>query len=263
MGHATGSLHAMLDLTGKVAVVTGGSRGLGLQICEALGEFGARVVLAARKPAELEDAAGHLRALGIETDHHACDLASPDSIAAFAEWLAQRHAAIDILVNNAGATWGAAMLDHPLSGWQKVIDVNLTGTFLLTQEIGRRWMVPAGRGRIVNVASIEGLIGHDTEILGTIAYNTAKGGMVNFTRALAAEWGGLGITVNALAPGFFASKMTAATLDMHGAFITGRTPRRKLGGPEDMKGAALLFCSDAGAHINGQILAIDGGFTAI
>jgi NAD(P)-dependent dehydrogenase (short-subunit alcohol dehydrogenase family) len=118
-----------------------------------------------------------------------------------------------VLVNNAGATWGADTVDHPFAGWRKVLDVNLTGAFLLSQEVGRRWTVPARYGRIVNVASFEGLIGHDAEIMGTIAYNTAKGGLVNFTRALAAEWGGRGITVNALVPGFFPSKMTAATLD--------------------------------------------------
>lgn len=263
MTHSIRTLHDMLDLSGRVAVVTGGSRGLGTQIAEALGEFGATVVIAARKQDELETAAAALRSSGIDTHHHVCDLASPDSITAFTDWLGTRFENIDILVNNAGASWGAPTVEHPLSGWRKVIDVNLTGTFLLTQEIGRRWMVPANSGRIINVASIEGMVGHDAEIPGTLAYNTAKGGVVNFTRALASEWGGLGITVNALAPGYFDSKMTAATLDRYAEFITGRTPRRQLGGPQDLKGAALLFASGASAHINGQILAIDGGFTAI
>lgn len=254
---------SLFDLDGRVAVVTGGSRGLGLQIAEALGAYGATVVLAARKKEELADASDHLQSLGVKTHTHVCDIASEDSISTFAEWLAQNIEHVDILINNAGTSWGAAMIDHPLAGWRKVIDVNLTGTFLLTQEVGRRWMVPARQGRIVNVASIEGLIGHDAGILGTIAYNTAKGGVINFTRALAAEWGGIGITVNALAPGFFHSKMTAAVLDQHAEFIMARTPRRQLGGPEDLKGAALLFASDAGAHINGQVLAIDGGFTIV
>lgn len=263
MEQATAPLHALFDLGGRVAVVTGGSRGLGLQVAEALGEFGATVVIAARKQDELESAAAALRAAGVTADCHVCDLGAPDGIVAFVDWLAGRHDRVDILVNNAGATWGAATVDHPLAGWRKVIDTNLTGTFLLTQEVGRRWMVPSRRGRIVNIASIEGLLGHDAGMPATIAYNTSKGGLVNFTRALAAEWGGHGITVNALAPGYFHSRMTAATLDTHADFIAARTPRRRLGGPQDLKGAALLFASDAGAHINGQVLAVDGGFTAV
>jgi len=263
MTNSAGPLHTLFDLSGRVAVITGGSRGLGTQMAEALGEFGATVVIAARKQEELETAAAELRAQGIDAHYHVCDLASEQSISAFTEWLGTRFDRVDILANNAGASWGAPTIDHPLSGWRKVIDVNLTGTFLLTQEIGRRWMVPAKSGRIVNVASIEGLVGHDPDIPGTLAYNTAKGGLVNFTRALASEWAPFGISVNALAPGYFHSKMTAATLDRYGDIITGRTPRRQLGGPQDLKGAALLFASDAAAHITGQILAVDGGFTAI
>jgi NAD(P)-dependent dehydrogenase (short-subunit alcohol dehydrogenase family) len=257
------TLHALFDLTGRVAIVTGGSRGLGLQIAEALGEFGARVVIVARKAAELEAAEAALKAQGIDAASFACDLSQPSGIAALSGWLASRYDRVDILVNNAGTSWGAPTVDHPLEGWQKVISINLTGIFLLTQAIARDWMVPAKSGRIVNIASIEGLRGHHPDLVGTIGYNTAKGGLINFTRALAAEWGPLGITVNALAPGYFPSKLTAATLDQHEAAIVGRTPRGRLGGPQDLKGAALLFASNASAHINGQVLAIDGGFTAI
>jgi gluconate 5-dehydrogenase len=257
------TLHALFDLTGRVAIVTGGSRGLGLQIAEALGEFGARVVIVARKAAELEAAEATLKAQGIDAASFACDLSQPSAITALSEWLASRYDRVDILVNNAGTSWGAPTIDHPLEGWQKVISINLTGIFLLTQAIARDWMVPARSGRILNVASIEGLRGHHPDLVGTIGYNTAKGGLINFTRALAAEWGPLGITVNALAPGYFPSKLTAATLDQHEAAIVERTPRGQLGGPQDLKGAALLFASEASAHINGQVLAIDGGFTAI
>lgn len=263
MTSSKGPLHQLFDLSGRVAVVTGGSRGLGLQAAEALGEYGATVVIAARKQDELEKTAASLSTAGIDVHYHTCDLASPESIAEFTGWLSDKFDRVDILVNNAGASWGAPTVEHPIEGWRKVIDVNLTGNFLLTQEIGRRWMLPAGYGRIINVASIEGIVGHDATIPGTIAYNTAKGGLVNFTRALASEWGGLGLTVNALAPGYFHSKMTAATLDMYEEFIVGRTPRRQLGGPQDLMGATLLFASDAGAHINGQILAVDGGFLAV
>jgi len=256
-------LHSLLDLRGRVAIVTGGSRGLGLQIAEALGEFGASIVLVARKTSELEAAQTSLQAAGIDASSCAADLSRPDSIEALCEWVGARHARVDILVNNAGTSWGAPTQDHPLDGWNKVMATNLTGIFLLTQAVARRWMLPARRGRILNIASIEGLRGHHPELVGTIAYNTAKGGLVNFTRALAAEWGPHGITVNALAPGYFPSKLTAATLDRHEARLVAHTPRGELGGPQDLKGAALLFASDASAHISGQILAIDGGYTAI
>ncbi|AMJ61476.1 SDR family oxidoreductase [Bosea sp. PAMC 26642] len=256
-------LHDLLDLTGRVAIVTGGSRGLGLQIAEAFGEFGAQVVLVARKAAELETAVATLKAQGTEASAFACDLSHAEGVATLCDWVANRYSRVDILVNNAGTSWGAPTVDHPLEGWQKVMAINLTGIFLLTQAVAKRWMVPAQRGRIVNVASIEGLRGHHPDLVGTIGYNTAKGGLINFTRALAAEWGPLGITVNALAPGYFPSKLTAATLGQHEAQLVAHTPRGRLGGPHDLKGAALLFASDAGAHVNGQILAIDGGFTAI
>jgi NAD(P)-dependent dehydrogenase (short-subunit alcohol dehydrogenase family) len=256
-------LHALFDLSGRVALVTGGSRGLGLQIAEALGEFGARVVLVARKSAELEAAEQSLKAQGIDVAGFAADLSRPEAIEALCDWLGSRYPQVDILVNNAGTSWGAPTQDHPLDGWNKVMAINLTGIFLLTQAVAKRWMLPARRGRILNIASIEGLRGHHPDLVGTIAYNTAKGGLVNFTRALAAEWGPHGITVNALAPGYFHSKLTAATLDQHEAQLVAHTPRGELGGAQDLKGAALLLASDASAHISGQILAVDGGYTAI
>jgi gluconate 5-dehydrogenase len=256
-------LHDLFDLSAQVAVVTGGSRGLGLQIAEALGEFGARVVLVARKPAELAAAEESLRQHGADAASFPCDLSQAGAAGGLCDWIAAHYPQVDILINNAGTSWGAPTIDHPLEGWQKVMAINLTSIFLLTQAVGRRWMVPARRGKIVNIASIEGLRGHHPDLVGTIGYNTAKGGLINFTRALAAEWGPFGITVNALAPGYFPSKLTAVTLDKHEAQLVAGTPRGRLGGPQDLKGAALLFASDASAHINGQILAIDGGFTAI
>lgn len=256
-------LHSLFNLRGKVALITGGSRGLGLQVAEALGEFGAKLVLVARKEAELAATAADLQRKGIEALYRAGDLSSEGDIAALVDWLGSTVDSVDILVNNAGATWGASTTEHPLSAWQKLLAVNLTGPFLLTQAVAKRWMIPAGKGRIINIASIAGLLGNDPGVTGTIAYNTTKGGMVNFTRALASEWGRNGITVNAIAPGFFRSKMTDAFLDHNEAGIIERTPRGQLGGPHDIKGAALLFASDAGAHITGQILPIDGGLTAI
>jgi len=260
---ASESLHSLFDLTGRVAVVTGGSRGLGLQIAEGLGAFGARVVLVARKAAELNEATSMLQARNIDASGFAADLSGPEGVAELCDWLGRHYPSVDILVNNAGTSWGAPTVDHPLEGWNKVMALNLTGIFLLTQQVARRWMLPAKQGRIVNVASVEGLRGHHPELVGTIGYNAAKGGLISFTRALAGEWGPFGITVNALAPGYFPSKMTAVTLERHEARVIAQTPRGQLGGPRDLMGAALLFASDAGAHISGQVLAIDGGYTAI
>lgn len=256
------SVKQALDLGGRKAIVTGGSRGLGLQIAEALGEMGAEVLLAARKQDELDAAVAHLAKTGVKAHALAADLGRPEAVQAFAD-AALARLGHDILVNNAGATWGAPAAEHPLEAWQKLVNLNLTGVFLLTQEIGRRSMIPRRYGRILIVASIAGLRGNPPGTNHTIAYNTTKGGLVNFTRALAGEWGEHGITVNALAPGFFPSKMTRATLAAIEDRVKERTPLHRLGDDEDLKGAAVLFCSDAGKHITGQILAVDGGVTAV
>jgi gluconate 5-dehydrogenase len=257
------SLKKAFDLSGRKAIVTGGSRGLGLQIAAALGEMGAEVLLASRKPEELEQAVAHLEGQDIRAHGMAADLGKAESVSAFADAALARLGHCDILVNNAGATWGAPVEDHPLEAWLKLMNLNLTGLFLLSQAIGRKSMIPRRHGRILNVASIAGLRGNPPGGSQTIAYNTTKGGVVNFTRALAGEWGAHGITVNALAPGFFPSKMTRDTLDRTGEQIKAATPLRRLGDDEDLKGAAVLFCSDAGKHITGQILAVDGGVSAV
>ena len=258
------SVRQLLDLTGRTALVTGGSRGLGLQIAAALGEMGARLVLAARKADELEAASAQLRGDGVDASWIAADTTKEGDIAALVDGALQRLGGIDILVNNAGATWGAPAEEHPLEAWDKVMNLNVRGTFLLTQAVGRRSMIPRRYGRIVIVASIAGLRGNAPGTMKTIAYNTSKGALVNFTRALASEWGPHGITVNALAPGFFPSKMTRGVIAQFGAeTLASGSPLQRLGGDEDLKGAALLFASDAGRHITGQILAVDGGVTAV
>ena len=171
---------------------------------------------------------------------------------------------IDILINNAGATWGAPAEDHPLEAWDKVMNLNVRGIFLLCQAVAKASMIPRRYGRIVSVASIAGLKGNAPGTMQTIAYNTSKGALVNFTRALAGEWGRFNITVNALAPGFFPSKMTKGVLAQFGVDkLAAHAPLQRIGGPEDLKGAALLFSSDAGQHITGQILAVDGGVVAV
>ena len=171
---------------------------------------------------------------------------------------------VDILVNNAGATWGAPAEDHPVEAWDKVMNLNIRGLFLLTQQIGKRSMIPRKYGKIVNVASIAGLKGNPPGSLDTIAYNTSKGAVVNFTRALAGEWGEHNITVNAIAPGFFPSKMTRGSLEKLGVDkLAERSPLHRIGDDEDLKGVAALFASDASKHITGQILAVDGGVSVV
>jgi len=257
------SVKQLFDLGGRVAIVTGGSRGLGLQIAEALGEMGARVALTARKKNELDEAVAHLAKQGIEASAWACDIGKRETIVPVAEAILARYGKVDVLVNNAGTTWGAPAEDHPLEAWDKLVNVNLTGPFVLTQYVAKHAMIPAKYGRIVNVASIAGLMGQDTRIVRTIAYNATKGAMVNFTRALAAEWGAHGITVNAICPGFFPSKMTKGTLETTGELIRDWTPTKRLGGDEDLKGLAVLLASDASRHITGQAIAVDGGATVI
>ncbi|GGK99981.1 SDR family oxidoreductase [Deinococcus radiotolerans] len=257
------ALKDLFNLTGTVALITGGSRGLGLQIAEALGEYGATVVLTARKAHELDEARAHLAALGVTAHVYPNDLGAFDTLDPLVERIHAEVGPIDILVNNAGATWGAPTTEHPLDAWMKVMNVNVNGTFLLTQAVLKRCMVPRGAGRIINVASVAGLQGNDPRMAATLAYNTSKGAMVNFTRALAAEFAAQGITVNSICPGYFPTKMTKGTLAYGEAQILDHTPMRRLGGDEDLKGAALLLASAAGAYITGQNLAVDGGISAV
>ena len=257
------NVRQLFDLEGKTALVTGGSRGLGLQIAEALGEAGARVMLTSRKASDLEEAAAHLQAKGIDTRWIAADASQPSEIARVAADAMQRLGRIDILVNNAGATWGAPAEDHPLEAWDKVMNLNIRSIFLMSQAVGKLSMIPHRSGKIINIASIAGLAGNSAEMT-MLAYNTSKAAVVNFTRTLAGEWGKHNINVNALAPGMFPSKMTKGTFDRLGAAaLAAHAPLLRVGDDDDLKGAVVLFASQAGKHITGQILPVDGGVSAI
>jgi NAD(P)-dependent dehydrogenase (short-subunit alcohol dehydrogenase family) len=256
-------IQQLFNLEGQTALVTGGSRGLGLQIAESLGEAGAKILLSSRKAGDLEEAAAHLQARGIDTRWVAADASQPEDAKRVVEEAMQRLGRIDILVNNAGATWGAPAEAHPLEAWDKVMNLNIRSLFIFSQLAANASMIPRRSGRIINVASIAGLGGNPPEMQ-TIAYNTSKGAVVNFTRSLAGEWGRHGITVNAIAPGFFPSKMTKGLLEKLGAEkMAAHAPLNRLGDDDDLKGAALLFASAAGKHITGQILAVDGGVSAL
>lgn len=257
------SIKSLLNLSGKVALITGGSRGLGLQIAEALGEYGATVLLTARKQHELDEAKAHLTALGITAHVYPHDLTRFETIEPLVQQLIAEHGQIDILINNAGTTWGAPSAEHPLDAWLKVINLNLTGLFLVTQAVGKLSMIPRRAGRIVNIASVAGLQGNDPQMTPTLAYNTSKGGVVNFTRALAAEWAAHGVTVNSICPGYFPTKMTKGTLERGEARILEQTPLGRLGNDEDLKGLVLLLSSDASAFMTGQNIAVDGGASIV
>jgi NAD(P)-dependent dehydrogenase (short-subunit alcohol dehydrogenase family) len=257
------TIQQLFDLSGKTALVTGGSRGLGLQMAHALGEAGARVMISSRKADDLEQAIADLQAAGIDARWIAADCAKEADITRLVDETLHRMGDIDILVNNAGASWGAPAEDHPVAAWDKVMDLNVRGYFLLSQQVAQKSMIARRCGRIINVASIAGLNGNPP-FMKTIAYNTSKGAVINFTRALGAEWGAHNITVNAICPGFFPSKMTAGLLSTVGEDkMAAAAPLKRLGDDEDLKGVCLLFASDAGKHITGQWLAVDGGVSAV
>ena len=259
----TRTIQQLFDLKGKTALVTGGSRGLGLQMAHALGEAGARIMLSSRKADDLEQAAAELQAAGIDARWIAADCAKEEDTRRLADETLQRMGAIDILVNNAGATWGAPAEEHPVAAWDKVMNLNVRGYFILSQQVAKGWMIPQKRGRIINIASIAGLNGNPIDMK-TIAYNTSKTAVIGFTRTLAAEWGRFGITVNAICPGFFRTKMASGLIDQLGeGKMAAAAPLGRLGDDEDLKGITLLYASDAGKHVTGQWLAVDGGVSVV
>lgn len=252
------SARNLFDLTGKVALITGGSRGLGLQMAKALGDMGAKVAITARKADELADARKQLEARGIAVHTVVNDLADHAAIPALVDGVVAHFGTIDILVNNAGATWGAPAEDHPAEAWHKVMNLNVHAMFFLSQYVGKHVMIPKRYGKIINISSVAGLGGNPPG-MSTIAYNTSKGADINFTRALASEWGKYNINVNAICPGFFPSKMSAGLLGSMEKMIVSMTPLQRIGGDEDLMGTAIFLASEASRHITGQYVTVDGG----
>ena len=257
------NVQQLFDLKGRTALVTGGSRGLGLQMAHALGEAGAKLVISSRKETDLNEAAEELRAAGHDVTPIVANLANEDDVIALADQAIATLGHVDILVNNAGATWGAPAEDYPMDGWDKVMTLNVRNLFLLTREVAKKSMIPRKYGRVINIAS-NAAIGGNRDLMTAIGYNTSKGAVVTFTRALAAEWGIHGITVNAIGPGYFPSKMSKGLKDQHGdEGLIRNVPLRQTGDDEALKGATVMFASDAGKHTTGQVLYIDGGCSAM
>jgi gluconate 5-dehydrogenase len=252
------SVKKLFDLSGKKALITGGSRGLGFQIAQSLGEMGAELVLVSRKIEELQVACDDLKKQGISAYPVVADLQDEAQIQNAASQSIEQLGHIDILVNNAGATWGAPAEEYPSAAWHKLMNLNINAMFFMSQTIGKHSMIPRRQGKIINIASVAGLRGN-SDHMQTIGYNTSKGAAVNFTRALAAEWGKYNINVNTICPGFFPSKMTQGLLSEHQDAIIKKSPLGRIGNDEDLKGAAVFFASEASRHITGQFLAVDGG----
>ena len=251
----------LFDLSGKVAIVTGGGSGIGRQMAGALAELGANLVLCARKVERCEGAAAELAKLGVRALALQCDVRMPDDVRSVVERTVEELGGVDVLVNNAGAAWGSPAADTPLEGWQKVVDVNLTGVFLFSQAAGRV-MIERDGGSIVNIASVAGLRGSPPGAMDAIAYTASKGGVISLTRDLAHKWARHGIRVNSIAPGWFPSDMTKVLLDRHGDEFLQSIPLRRFGGPDDLKGAIAFLASPASAFVTGQTLVVDGGQSA-
>jgi len=252
----------LFRLDGKTAIVTGGGRGLGAQIAEGFAEAGANVVICSRKLEACQAISEKLKEKGVRSLAIACDVTNPEDVKNVVQKTIEEFGTVDILVNNSGATWGAPVLEMPLDAWQKVMNVNVTGTFLMSREVGET-MIKQGSGKIINIASVAGLGGIDPRFMDTIGYNTSKGAVITFTKDLAAKWGQYNINVNALAPGFFPTKMSEVLIERGGSQLLEHTPLKRFGTEEDLKGAALFLAAKASDYITGDVVIVDGGMHAI
>ncbi len=246
------------DFKGEVVIVTGGSRGLGLEIAHAFGYAGAQVVIAARREQWLTEAEKFLKDRAISVYAMTCDVADASSVEQTVQQVLEKCGKIDVLVNNAGLTWGAPAESMPFDRWRQVIDANITGTFLMSQAVGRH-MLERNKGAIINVASIAGLGGGQ---LNTIGYNASKAAVINLTRALAVEWGPRNIRLNCIAPGMFRTRMTEAIIERAEGIYNAMTPMGRIGQSGELAPTVLFLASEGASYITGQVVPIDGGRTA-
>jgi gluconate 5-dehydrogenase len=250
----------LFDLTGRVAIITGGSIGLGRQMAEGLGEMGANLVLCARKKERCQQAAEDLRKLGVETLPLACDVKNPADIHQVVDATMAQFGRVDILINNAGTSWGAPVEEMRLEQWNKVIETNLTGTFLFSQAVGKI-MIGQRRGKIINIASVAGLRGASQEFQ-AIGYHASKGGVIIFTKDLACKWGIHNVQVNSIAPGWFPTNMSQVLIERNKDIFLKTIPLRRFGNENDLKGAAVFLASAASDFVTGHVLVVDGGQSA-
>lgn len=249
----------LFNLTGKTAIVTGGSRGIGKEMAEALAEAGANLMLCARRAEWLDETVKEFQEQGFRVAGKTCDVAKPEEVEAVVEETVRRFGSLDILINNAGISWGASPEDMPLEQWQKVLDVNLTGCFLFAQAAGRE-MLKQNSGSIINIASIAGLTSSANGPF-YAGYVASKAGLIGLTRELAASWGRKGIRVNAIAPGFFHSRLADAVIDIYERSIQENNVIPRVGSEGELKGVTVFLASDASSYITGQTIAVDGGMT--
>lgn len=252
----------LFKLDGKTAIVTGGGRGLGAMMAEAFAEAGANVVLCSRKVEACQEMADKLEQMGVGTLALACDVTNPDDVENVVRKTLEKFGSIDILVNNSGASWGAPVVDMPLDAWKKVMDVNVTGTFLMSRAAGKI-MIEQKSGKIINISSVAGFGGIDPMLMDAIGYNTSKGAVNTFTKDLAAKWGQYNINVNAIAPGFFPTKLSKGVIEKGQEGLLAQTPLNRFGTEEDLKGTALFLASKASNYITGDIILVDGGMHAL
>jgi gluconate 5-dehydrogenase len=251
----------LMNLEGRVGVVTGGATGLGLQMAEALAEAGANVVICSRKLKNCEEAAHLIEKLGVKALAFGCDVTKPGEVEALKDATLKKFKRVDVLVNNAGRAWVAPVETMPLDRWQQVMDLNVTAPFLCAQVFGRE-MIKAKRGKIINIASVAGLVGRNPKAYNSIVYGASKGALVNFTRDLAVKWAQHNIQVNAICPGFFVSPINIKMFNKAREEILRDIPLGRTGGEDDLKGLTVLLASDASNFMTGTVIPVDGGTVA-
>ncbi len=251
----------LFSLKGKTAIVSGGGTGLGQQMALGLAEAGANVVVCSRRLERCEEVAHRIEGLGVKALAFRCDIQREEDVEGVVEGTTRAFGRVDILVNSAGRTWGAPVEDLGMEDWKKVIDLNVTGTFRLTQKVGIEMIRQKG-GKIINIASYAGLLGTDPEYLNAIAYNTSKGAIVAFTKDLAVKWAKYGIQVNAIAPGWFLTEMSRWSMEHHEKKMLDRLLIKRFGGEDDLKAAVVFLASRGSDYVTGHILCVDGGLVA-